>query len=225
MQTADTQRAKAWQLYQLLLRTYGQRPLQPRREPVHELISTMLSDRTTPQNEEIAFEHLWMRFGSWAAIRDAPLTTLAESIALVTFPETKAANIKKTLAQIIDLRGEASLDFLQELPTAGGLAWLLELPGVGLKTASLVLLFCFSKPLLPVDTHVHRVSQRLGLIGPKVTTEAAHKLLLELLPPEPPILYNFYVNMVRHGQRICKWDTPLCPRCPLQGLCRWYATH
>jgi len=96
---------------------------------------------------------------------------------------------------------------------------------VGIKTASLVLLFCFSKPLLPVDTHVHRVSQRLGLIGPKVSANTAHKLLLDLLPQDPHVLYNFHVTMLRHGQRLCLWGTPHCERCPLRERCDWYAAH
>jgi endonuclease-3 len=111
------------------------------------------------------------------------------------------------------------------MPAEEGLAWLMALPGVGIKTASLVLLFCFSKPLLPVDTHVHRVSQRLGLIGPKVSANAAHKLLLDLLPQDPHVLYNFHVTMLRHGQRLCLWGTPHCERCPLRERCDWYAAH
>ena len=103
-----------------------------------------------------------------------------------------------------------------------GLAWLTSLPGVGIKTASLVLLFCFGKLALPVDTHVHRVSQRLGLIGPKVSAAKAHQLLLALLPADPYILYNFHVALLRHGQRICTWSNPRCQKCPLTDLCDWY---
>ena len=103
-----------------------------------------------------------------------------------------------------------------------GLEWLTALPGVGIKTASLVLLFCFSKPVLPVDTHVHRISGRVGLIGPKVSAEKAHKELLELLPKTPETLYTFHVNMLRHGQRVCTWNNPRCANCPLTGSCDWY---
>jgi endonuclease-3 len=212
-------------VYRQLLRTYGERPLKPRREPMHELISTMLSHRTTHDNEETAYRRMRERFGSWEAIRDAPIEALSEAISTATIPEAKAPNIQKALTQIIAERGEASLEFLRDMPAEDGLAWLMALPGVGIKTASLVLLFCFSKRLLPVDTHVHRVSQRLGLIGPKVSANAAHKLLLELLPQDPHILYNFHVTMLRHGQRLCVWGTPHCEPCPLQEWCDWYAAH
>jgi endonuclease-3 len=111
---------------------------------------------------------------------------------------------------------------LRDLSPEVGLKWLMSLPGVGIKTASLVLLFCFGKPVLPVDTHVHRVSQRLGLIGPKVDATAAHHLLLAMLPPDPHILFNFHVNMLRHGQKICVWSSPRCEKCPLTDLCDWY---
>jgi endonuclease-3 len=225
VKTEGPLRTKTWDVYQQLLKTYGERPLQPRREPMHELISTMLSHRTTHDNEEMAYRRMRERFGSWEAIRDAPVEALSEAISTATFPEAKAPNIQQALAQIIAEGEEASLELLRDMPAEEGLAWLMALPGVGIKTASLVLLFCFSKPLLPVDTHVHRVSQRLGLIGPKVSANAAHKLLLDLLPQDPHVLYNFHVTMLRHGQRLCLWGTPHCERCPLQERCDWYAAH
>jgi endonuclease III len=213
---------KAMEVYERLLKSQGKHPLTPRREPMHELISTMLSHRTTQQNEAVAFERMWQRYGSWEAIRDAPVGELTEAIEPSNFPEVKAPRIKEVLARIIEERGEPSIDFLRDLPPEEGLEWLMSLPGVGIKTASLVLLFCFSKPVLPVDTHVHRVSQRLGLIGPKVDATAAHPLLMALLPPDPYILFNFHVNMLRHGQKICVWSSPRCEKCPLTDLCNWY---
>lgn len=214
---------KALVVYNLLIETYGELELKPRREPMHELISTMLSHRTTQANEALAYQRMRERFGSWEAIRDAPLDQLIEAIAPSTFPESKAPNIQKALTKIIAERGaNPDLEFLRELPTEEAFAWLVDLPGVGIKTATLVLLFCFSKPVIPVDTHVHRVSGRLGLIGAKVSAEAAHHLLLELLPPEPHVLYNFHVAMLKHGQRICTYNNPKCPQCPLRNICDYY---
>jgi endonuclease-3 len=210
---------KAMAVYAILIKTYGELELKPRREPMHELISTMLSHRTTEANEALAYKRMWERFGSWEAIRDAPLDKLSEAIAPATFPEAKAPNIQKALTKIITERGEASLEFLRDMSAAEGLAWLTALPGVGIKTASLVLLFCFSKPVMPVDTHVHRVSIRLGLLGAKVSAESAHHLLLDMLPHEPHILFNFHVAMLRHGQRICTFNAPKCPKCPLLAIC------
>lgn len=215
-------RAKALMVYERLVRVYGERPLKPRREPMHELISTILSHRTTERNEALAFQRMWGRFASWEAILNAPVDELTEAIEPATFPEVKAPRIQQTLKRILAERGELSLDFLKDMPAEEGLAWLMSLPGVGIKTASLVLLFCFGKPLLPVDTHVHRVSQRLGLISPRTNAQAAHRLLLDLLPREPPVLYNFHVAMLRHGQRVCVWDMPRCRQCALTALCDWY---
>lgn len=220
--TNESLAAKALTIHERLYKAYGWHELRPRRTPMHELTSTMLSHRTTQANEALAYQRMWERFGSWEAIRDADLGDLIMAIAPATFPEVKAPRIQAVLRQIIAERGEASIEFLADLPVEEGLAWLLPLPGVGIKTASLVLLFCFSKPLLPVDTHVHRVSQRTGLIGLKVDATAAHPLLLALFPPDPPTLYNFHVNALRHGQRICTWRDPRCERCVLNDLCDWY---
>jgi len=222
---ADDLKAKALHVYHLLLERYGERPLVPRREPMHELISTILSHRTTQANEALAYDRLWKRFGSWEAIRDAPLDQLIEAIAPSNFAEAKAPYIQGTLRHIIDERGAANIDFLAQTPTDEALAWLMALPGVGIKTASLVLLFCFSKPVLPVDTHVHRVSQRVGLIGVKVGTEAAHHQLLLLFPADPYVLFNFHITALKHGQRLCVWGDPHCEPCPLKGLCDWYQAN
>ena len=218
-------RAKAWAVHERLIAAYGVQPLVPRRDPMHELISTMLSHRTTQHNEDVAYHRMMDRYGSYEVVRDAPVDELAQTIDVANFAYPKAVNIKETLRRIIAERGTANIDFLADLPPAEGLAWLMDLPGVGIKTASLVLLFCFAKPLIPVDTHVHRVSGRLGLIGPKVTPAAAHLLLLELLPNDPPVLFSFHINMLRHGQQVCIWGTPRCERCVLTDLCDWYAEH
>ncbi|HEX6289240.1 MAG TPA: endonuclease III [Herpetosiphonaceae bacterium] len=215
-------KAKARTMYELLLAAYGHQPNIPRREPMHELISTILSHRTTGYNEDLAYRRMIERWGSWEAIRDAPVDELAEAIAPSNYAEQKAPRIKEVLRRIIDERGAANLDFLREMPLDEALAWLTALPGVGPKTASLVLLFCFARPVLPVDTHVHRVSQRVGLIGPKVDATAAHALLLPLFPADPQILYNFHIDTLRHGQKICVWGTPRCSACPLTDICDYY---
>jgi endonuclease III len=218
----DQLRTKALAVYERLLTTYGEHPLVPRREPMHELISTILSHRTTQSNEDRAYKNMWARFDSWEAIRDAPVDELIEAIEPANFPEVKAPYIKEALNRIFAARGEPSLDFLRDMPTDEALDWLMDLPGVGIKTASLVLLFCFAHPVMPVDSHVHRVTQRIGLIGPKVTPNAAHAQLLALLPPDPHVLFNFHINCLRHGQKVCIWGMPRCERCPLTELCNWY---
>jgi endonuclease-3 len=216
---------RAMLVYDLLGEVYGIKPWQPRREPLHELISTILSHRTTQANEARAFEQMWNKYGSWEAIRDAPAEGIVEAIAPANWPEQKAPRIKAVLDRIIKERGAADISFLADLPVEEGLAWLEALPGVGPKTASLVLLFCFHKPVLPVDTHVHRVSGRVGLIPPRASAEQAHSLLLELLPRDADVLWNFHLNMLRHGQQICVWERPRCGRCVLRAHCDYAREH
>ena len=217
---------KALEVYRVLLTTYGERDLVARREPMHELISTILSQRTSQKNEELAYRRMWERFGSWEGVRDAPTDELARAIAPSNFAEAKAPQIQRTVGTILELRGDTDLSFLQDISVEEGMAWLTALPGVGVKTASLVLLFCFAKPVLPVDTHVYRVSQRVGLISAKVkTSTAAHGPLFKLLPHEPHLLYNFHVACLLHGQQICTFNAPRCHRCTLAPLCDYARDH
>jgi endonuclease-3 len=222
---SEALKRKAWEMYERLVELHGHQPNVPRREPMHELISTILSHRTTGHNEDLAYERMLARFGDWEGVRDAPEDELAEAIAPANFADQKAPRIKEVLRRIEAERGTFDLEFLRDMPLDAAMSWLTDLPGVGPKTASLVLLFCFARPVLPVDTHVHRVSQRVGLIGPKVDATAAHPLLLALFPPDPQILYNFHIDTLRHGQKICIWGTPRCSRCPLRSICNWYAAN
>jgi endonuclease-3 len=191
-----------------------------------ELISTMLSHRTTSAQEWAAMARLWDAFGSWDAMAQAPVAEIETAIRGVNFPEVKAPRIKETLRIIGERTHQAyTIDFLADLPVDEALAWLMSLPGIGIKTATLVLLFNFHKPVMPVDTHVHRVSGRLGLFGPKVTAEQAHAILAQLLPADPDVLYNYHVSLLTHGRKICTWAKPRCEECPLQSLCDYYQTH
>jgi endonuclease-3 len=128
------------------------------------------------------------------------------------------------MRRITEERGELNLDFLRDLPVEEGAAWLRRLGGVGPKTTACVLLFSCQKPILPVDTHVWRTSIRLGMIGKKVTADAAHDLLQALLPQDARIIYNFHKALLRHGQRICVYDRPRCEKCVLTDLCDYYKT-
>jgi endonuclease-3 len=211
--------------HQLLQELYGEQELGNRRDSMRELISTMLSHRTNHADEEKAYRLMHERFGSWERIRDAPLTELTEAISSSQFPEAKAINIKKAVGRIIEERGEANIEFLRNMSTEDAMAWLMSMPGIGLKTATLVLLFNFYKPVLPVDTHVHRVTQRLGIISEKTTAEKAHGILLDLLPKDAKVLFNFHKHFFWHGQKVCVWGTPRCQKCPLTHICDWYKAN
>lgn len=214
--------AKIKTVYDRLLALHGELEHKARRTPMRELISTILSQRTTHADEELAYARMLTRFKTWEGVRDAARDDLAFEVRSSRYPETKADNIKKVLARIFEERGEATINFLADMTPAAGLEWLTSLPGVGLKTASLVLLFNFKKPLLPVDTHVHRISLRVGLLPAKTTANRAHDLLLAQLPKDPYILFNFHKALLRHGQRICTYSSPRCHSCPLTDLCDYY---
>ncbi|AZI42945.1 endonuclease III [Deinococcus psychrotolerans] len=210
-------------VYKRFRAEYGEVPLTPRREAMHELISTILSQRTTAANEDAAYQEL-RELGDWDAIVDAPTEAVAHAIRLSNYPDQKAPRIQATLKAVKAERGNYDLDFLIELTPEAGLKWLTALPGVGVKTASLVLLFNYAKPVFPVDTHVHRITTRIGAI-PKMGEQAAHKALLSLLPPEPPLLYELHINLLRHGQRVCSFSFPKCGKCVLQDVCDAYQIY
>ena len=208
--------------HKLLIEKYGEIKWKPRRDPMHELISTMLSHRTTQANEAKAYEQMWGKFGSYEAIMNAEFEELADTLSPVQFPGQKAANIQKTLHKIKEERGEFNIDFLEDLSEEEGLKWLTDLPGVGVKTATLVLLFNFKKLVMPVDTHVHRIGLRVGFLPPKMTAEQAHDFLLKQLPKDYNVLFSFHKLMIKHGMEVCKWAKPRHENCPLTGICDFY---
>jgi endonuclease III len=185
--------------------------------PLAELVQTILSQNTSDVNTERAFASLWARFGEWQAILDAPTPAVADAIRSGGLAEIKAPRIKGVLAAIQQDRGELCLDFLAMLPLDEARGYLTSLGGVGPKTAACVLLFALGMPALPVDTHVYRVSKRLGLIGEKVSAEAAHRLLEAAIPPAE--MFDAHMLLIRHGRVLCKALRPRCDTCPLEDVC------
>ena len=222
MAASEEQIEKTLWAHETLNQQYGVQDLYERKDPMRELIRTILSHRTTYVNEMTAYRTMFERFGTWEGIRDAPLKDLIDAVKTANYPEVKAPYIKAVLTTIFQERGEANIDFLHELTLEEALLWLTRLPGVGPKTSTLLLLFEFHKPVLPVDTHVHRVTQRIGLIGPKVSAEKAHTLLLSYLPADAKTLFNFHRHFFWHGQRVCTWYEPSCHACVLQSRCDYF---
>ena len=216
-----TPEEKVRRVHEVLNEFYGPVSLsRTRREPMRELISTMLSHRTTHHDEELAYSRMLEAFGDWDGVERAALPELEHAIRTTRWPAVQAPRIQEVLRRIkTQTGGEYTLDFLADWPTDQAMQWLTDLPGVGLKTASLLLLFNFHKPVMPVDTHVHRVAQRVGIIGPKVTHDKAHAILLNMLGPDPEVLYNYHIHNLWHGQRICFFTSPNCPACPLLSFC------
>ena len=209
---------KADLAYARLVAAYGEHTPSSR-NPLRQLIGTILSQRTRDEQTAASGTALWRRWPTPEALAAADVTEIEEVISGVTFPEVKAPRIKRLLDDIYATRGDYNLDFLGDLPTAEALAWLTRLEGVGPKTSTLVMLFVFGHAVLPVDTHVHRVSQRLGLIPPRASAEKAHILLPHLLPTESTALYTFHRDAIQHGKRICFFHAPACRRCFLLDIC------
>lgn len=216
-------REKALVIHRRLAGRYGEHPHRPRLDPVSELVSTILSQNTSDGNRDRAFARLRERFPTWEAVRDAPVEEVEEAIRPAGLSRVKAPRIQEALRRITRQRGMLTLDFLTEMPLSEARAWLSSIPGVGPKTAAIVLLFAFGRPAFPVDTHIYRLGKRLGLLPSNVSRERAHVLLEELLPPETYL--TFHLNLIRHGREVCHARRPDCLRCLLVDLCPYGAVE
>ncbi len=210
-------RRQVKRVIELLDGYYGRPVWAARHDAVEELVYTVLSQNTADVNTERTYAELRRRFPTWSGVRDAPVEAVEDAIALGGLSATKAPRIKAILAAISVRRGVPDLSELDDLGDAAALAYLQRLPGVGPKTAACVLMFALGRPAMPVDTHVHRVAGRLGLIAPGVSAEGAHALVTALAGPAN--VYALHVNLVRHGRAICHARRPECPRCPLREVC------
>jgi endonuclease-3 len=200
-----------------LVAAYGDRTWQKRLEPVDELVLTILSQNTSDLNSRRAFTSLTQNFTGWAKVASAETATIAAAIRAGGLAEVKAKYIRNAL---IALQKEApgfDLRFLALGKVEDSREWLLQLPGVGMKTASCVLLFALGMPAFPVDTHVYRVAKRLGLIKDRISADAAH-LEMEKLTARVDI-YRCHVLLIEHGRKVCKAQRPLCPVCCLADVC------
>jgi len=199
---------------------YGRPVLTPRLPPVDELVFTVLSQNTADVNTERTFAALREAFPDWSAVRDAPVQRIEATIALGGLAHTKAPRIKRILEALSGRTGAPDLGELDGMSDEEAQAYLVALPGVGPKTAACVLLFALARPVMPVDTHVHRVARRLGVIDGRVSAEQAHPLLTELAGPDDAgQIYAVHVGFVRHGRRICHARRPACAECPLAPMC------
>ncbi|MEA2435797.1 MAG: endonuclease [Thermoleophilaceae bacterium] len=192
---------------------YGKPVEHPHRAPVDELMLTVLSQNTNDRNRDVAYARLTARFDSWDAVRDAPTIEVEDAIRPGGLAPTKAVRIQEILRA---LDGD-DLSELATEPLADARERLVELPGVGRKTAACVLMFSFGRPDIPVDTHVYRVGTRLGLFRPGAPLDEAHDELLRLVDPEDA--YEIHVSLIRHGRRTCAARNPRCHECPLLSLC------
>jgi endonuclease-3 len=223
---------------------YGPQPWVRRWDPTSELVMTILTQNSADINAEHAFVELRRAYPSrrpperhtpgpgwggvglpegvppdWALVDAAPLEELVEVIRPGGLPNQKAKGIKAALRSIHEARGDYSLEFLGDMTAIDARTWLTAINGVGVKTASVVLLFSFGLPLMPVDRHVERVARRVGLLPKKANAEQAHDHFLAMLQPDE--MHEAHVNLIRHGRLVCHARNPEHDRCPLRERCRF----
>jgi endonuclease-3 len=216
-------RARAQRIYLKLQETYGTPSWKPQPSPVDELISTILSQNTNDANRDKAFRALQERFPSWEEALAAPAGEIVAAIRPAGLAPQKGPRIQAVLSTINGTRGRIELDFLRAMPAEEARSWLRALPGVGPKTAAIVMLFSLGLPAFPVDTHVFRVTGRLGLRPPRMTAEAAHDHLSALFDPQQ--YAAAHLNLIRLGREVCHARKPDCPRCPVKRLCPYYRAN
>jgi endonuclease-3 len=186
-------------------------------DPVRNLVLTILSQNTTDANSSTAYAALRRRFPQWDSVRRAPVASIASAIRPAGLAQLKAPRIRAILREIHRTTGALSLEFLRDMPVADAAEYLARFEGVGPKTVACVLLFACGKPVLPVDTHVHRVSRRIGLIAAGTGAAEAHGELAAIVPRGSVL--EFHVQLIRHGRRICAARRPACDECLLVDLC------
>jgi endonuclease III len=204
-------------LHRRLKRQHGSWRPKVRQPPLDELVGTVLSQHTSDVNSGRAFATLKERFPSWDQVLAAPTEEVADAIRSGGIATIKARRIQRILAEIEQREGCLDLSRLERLSDEEADVYLRSLTGVGPKTAACVLLFSLGRAAFPIDTHVHRVSARLGLVSAKATAEQAHYALAPRVPPE--LRYEFHVQLISHGRLVCRPRRPLCTECVLFDLC------
>jgi len=208
---------RALKIHERLLEFYGEPIWRNPLPAIDELVSTILSQNTNDINRDRAFNALRARFSTWEEVRDANVSDIVEAIRPSGLANQKGPRIQAVLRSITEERGSLDLSFLKELSVEEARKWLTKFNGVGPKTAAIVLCFSLDMPAFPVDTHVYRVTGRIGLRPEKMTVEQAHTHLEGLFPPET--YYAAHLNIIRLGREICQARRPKCEECPIRLLC------
>ena len=201
----------------LLSAQYGPFEEEPRLDVVHEVVFTILSQHTSDVNSSRAFRLLMERFGTLEAVAQGNVADIEEAISPGGLARVKAPRIKEVLNLILELNGSLDLSFLREMPLNDAKEWLKQLPGIGPKSAGIILSFSLGMPAMAIDTHIYRVCQRLKLIGPKVNAEKAHDVMEAMVAPEQ--VFQFHVAFITHGRQVCKAQRPRCAECVIAAAC------
>ncbi len=203
---------------ELMAQEYGPFPEERRLPPTEEMVFTILSQHTSDINSGRAFARLMERFGTLEAVARGSIPEIEEAISPGGLAKVKAPRIKEVLGKVLELNGGSlDLSFLREMPLAEAKAWLRQLPGIGPKSAGIVLNFSLGMPAMAIDTHIYRVCQRLRAIDGKTNADKAHDVMEAKVPPEE--VFNFHIAFITHGRRVCRAQRPLCVECVVGEMC------
>ena len=200
-----------------LTKAHGPRPWKQEDDPVEELVGTILSQNTNDLNSAAAYEELTRRFHTWDEVLAGPVQDVADAIRSGGLANQKARTIQRALARLREDFSRISLDDLAGWDPSRSMAYLTSIPGIGPKTAACVLMFAFSLPVFPVDTHIHRLAIRLGLVPPSYSAVQTQQALQAACPPK--LVYPFHVLLITHGRRVCHARRPECAACLLRDIC------
>ena len=217
----DRRKSKYGPIAAALTEVYGELDWSRNQDGMDELISCILSQSTTDTNRDRAFERLKSGYESWHAVRFAEIGELTDVIRPAGLANQKAPRIQDVLAVIHDKAGEYSIDFLTEFSIEEAKDWLISLKGIGPKTAAIVLCFAYGRPAFPVDTHIYRVSKRIGLIPEKLSANDAHPVMEAIVPADD--YYQFHIQLIQHGRDTCQARNPACERCAITRHCDYFA--
>lgn len=218
--TLRRRRHKTLRAIEALEALYGRRRRERGRDPLSSLIMGVLSQNTNDKNRDLAYGRLRERFPRWEDLLQAETKEIARAIRPGGLAQQKSSRIKEFLLWLERERGELSLDFICRMSPEEALEFLGSHKGIGIKTVYVTLLFSCGKDVFPVDTHIHRVSERLGLIPEGSSLLSAHRRMAELVPPGEA--YSFHLNLITFGRNICQARRPLHELCPLRRNCDYF---
>jgi endonuclease-3 len=219
---ADRRAAKYPPVAKALRDIYGDLQWTAGQSPTDELISCILSQNTNDANRDRGFSALKTRYPSWQAVVEAPVDDLVDTIRPAGLANQKAPRIQEALRTIYQERGDYDIEFLRDMSIDEAKDWLTSMKGIGPKTAAIVLCFGFGLPAFPVDTHVNRVSKRIGFVPEKASIDKAHDIMEAIVPGDDH--YAFHIYLIRHGRDTCTARRAYCERCPLTAYCDHFQT-
>ena len=219
----DSRKAKYTPIAEALTQVYGELDWSRNQDGMDELVSCILSQSTNDTNRDRAFARLKSHYESWEAVRISDLDELVEVIRPAGLANQKAPRIQDVLAAIYQTAGEYSIDFLDQMSINVAKDWLVSLKGIGPKTAAIVLCFAYGRPAFPVDTHIYRVSKRIGFLPEKLSANDAHPVMEAMVPATD--YYRFHIQLIQHGRDTCHARKPSCELCCISAHCDYFSTE